>query len=132
MKDQLRKIRMDQGMTQAEFGAATGKGRDTITSYELGRVVPDDTFIQLLAIKFGYNADWIKTGDGDPRPPESVAYNIGKVCTEAARLDPEQVRQQIMEYVKDMPPETIVLMWQLLKTSKGITVPELPGKSEKD
>ncbi len=114
-------------MTQAEFGLATGKNRDVITSYELGRVVPDDAYLMLLEIKYGYRAEWIRTGEGDQRPPESLAFNVARVAKQAARLDPEEIRRRIIAAVEGMEAERVVLMWQLYKTSHYVKVEEEPN-----
>ena len=124
MKNRLREIRKNQNMTQADFGQATGKSRDVITSYELGKAVPDDTFLMLLERLFGYRFAWIKTGEGDPKPPESFEDKIGKHTADAAKLDPEKIRQRIIAAIEGMEPERVALMWQLIKTGKHIKIDE--------
>lgn len=124
MKDRLKKIRQERRMTQADFGKETGKNRDIISNYESGRVSPDDSFLQLLELKYGYRAEWIKTGKGDPKVPETIGGPIGRLAIRAARLDPEEVRRRIKAAIDGMEPERVVLMWELLKTSRHIQLDE--------
>lgn len=65
MNERLKEIRKHIGKTQKDFGAMLGVSRDTYASYESGRVVPNDTFIQLLCSLFNVNENWLRTGDGE-------------------------------------------------------------------
>lgn len=51
--------------SQSVFAEMLGTSRDTIANYEGGRVVPTDTFIQLLCTKFNVSNEWLRTGEGD-------------------------------------------------------------------
>ena len=65
MNTRLKLLRKYLKKTQKEFGDICGKSRDAITSYEIGRVIPDDAFIKLVCIKFNVNEKWLRTGEGD-------------------------------------------------------------------
>lgn len=66
MKDRIRRIRKDSGLNQTEFGSEIGATQAMITSYETGRVMPDDAKRLLICEKFNVNPDWLETGDGNP------------------------------------------------------------------
>ena len=51
-------------LSQEAFGNILGVSRDSIATYENGRVTPSDTFIQLLCSKFGIDEHWLRTGEG--------------------------------------------------------------------
>jgi len=69
MKDRLVAIRKHIGgnkkISQSSFAELLGTTRNAIASYELGKVVPNDTFIQLLCSKFDVNEQWLRTGEGE-------------------------------------------------------------------
>ena len=69
MKDRLIAIRKQLGghkkISQSNFAELLGTSRNAIASYELGKVIPSDTFIQLLCTKFNINETWLRTGEGD-------------------------------------------------------------------
>ena len=65
MNERLKSIRKSLSMTQKDFGAELGVSRDTYASYESGRVIPNNTFIQLMCSKFNVNEEWLRTGDGE-------------------------------------------------------------------
>jgi transcriptional regulator with XRE-family HTH domain len=62
---QIKAVRQSVGKTQKEFGKSLGVSRDTLASYESGRVIPSETFVQLLCTTYGVNADWLRTGAGE-------------------------------------------------------------------
>lgn len=66
MQDRIRQIRKDLGLNQTEFGAKIGASRAMITSYELGKVIPDKPIVMLICEKFHVNQTWLETGEGEP------------------------------------------------------------------
>lgn len=67
MKDRIRLIRksLTPKCTQEKFAALLGTTRNALKSYELGTVIPNDTFIKLLCSKFNVNEEWLRTGTGE-------------------------------------------------------------------
>ena len=67
MKNRLKKIRkvLPQKTSQEKFAVLLGTTRNAIASYESGKVVPSDTFIQLLCTKFNIDEHWLRTGEGE-------------------------------------------------------------------
>lgn len=46
----LRRIREDRGITREELATATGRGYESISSYELGRAVPSVEALARMAL----------------------------------------------------------------------------------
>lgn len=67
MYERLKLVRksLTQKTSQEKFGEILGVSRDAIKTYELGKVIPNDTFIQLLCAKFNVNETWLRTGEGE-------------------------------------------------------------------
>lgn len=66
MKDRIRQIRRDSGMTQDAFGSEVGATRAMIGFYETGKVVPDKPIRLLICQRFNVNPEWLETGEGKP------------------------------------------------------------------
>lgn len=83
MNDRIRQIRKDMNLNQTEFGNEIGASRAMVTSYELGKVVPDKSMRLLICQKFNVSETWLETGKGEP-------YNTGLVpeLTQALRQMP--------------------------------------------
>ncbi|MDD3157272.1 helix-turn-helix transcriptional regulator [Anaeromusa sp.] len=91
MNERLREVRKyTQNYTQDKFAAFLGTTRAAIASYELGRVVPSDTFIQLLCAKCNINETWLRTGSGDMFVETDDAL-LGKLAHEY-NMSPSQQR----------------------------------------
>ena len=65
MKDRIKRIRTDAGMTQEEFGKAIGATRGMVTTYEKGTVPTQSTRL-LICSRFNVNESWLETGEGVP------------------------------------------------------------------
>ena len=62
MNNRIKTLRKYLNKTQEEFGVLCGKSRRAIAAYEQGAATPDESFIQLLSLKFKVNINWLKTG----------------------------------------------------------------------
>ena len=106
MNGRIKEIRKSLNMTQTEFAEATGKTRDSISNLELGRVMPDKTFIELVCRKFGIDEVWLRTGEGEMRAPSAQDDQIAATLADAAARR-ETAKQRILRAVAMMPDEDI-------------------------
>jgi transcriptional regulator with XRE-family HTH domain len=65
MKDRIKRIRTDAGMTQEEFGREIGATRGMVTTYEKG-TIPTQSTRMLICSKFNVSETWLETGEGVP------------------------------------------------------------------
>ena len=102
LKDRLREVRKSQPkkVTQETFAESLGTTRNAIVSYELGKVIPSDTFIQLLCTKFNINEHWLRTGEGEMK--ETGAADI--FATFAAQHNLTPAEREVMRYCFFLPP----------------------------
>lgn len=98
MKDRIRRIRTDLNLNQTEFGIELGASRAMITSYELGKVIPDKSIRLLICEKFNVNETWLETGEGVP-------YKEGLIPSLVHALqcmpDVQALLEQKLPYVSD-------------------------------
>lgn len=102
LKDRIREVRKSSPFkTQASFANALGTTRPAVASYELGKVIPSDTFIQLLCSKFGVNEQWLRTGEGDPKVPSSE-----DLLEEVARqYDLSPLQKEVLQIIMSFPSD---------------------------
>ena len=62
MKDRIKKIRKDSGLTQVDFGTKIGVKGNTITGYETGIRTPSDAIIFSICREFNINENWLRYG----------------------------------------------------------------------
>lgn len=78
MKDRLKMLRKDLGMTQEKFAERLKMKRNTIATYEIGRNEPIDAVISLICKEFNVNDKWLRTGEGNMynKPKDDVAEAV--------------------------------------------------------
>lgn len=98
LNERIKKARKMQGYKSRDaLAEALGSTRDAIASYELGRVVPNDVFLQLMAAKLNLSYEWLKEGKGEMEAkPSSIDAIIEK-------LDASDV--EIVRIYAELPPE---------------------------
>ena len=99
--ERLKTFRKSIKKTQADFGSLLGASRDTITNYEIGRVEPTDTFIQLLVTKFSVSEKWLRTGEGEMyEETETTLFN-----SFAKQYDLSEAEQRAARYLLNLTSE---------------------------
>lgn len=70
MKERIRMLRKELGLTREEFAQQLGfKSRGKIDNLELGRTEPDEAFLKLICNTFHVNYQWLINGNGDMFAP---------------------------------------------------------------
>lgn len=65
MKDRIKKIRKDAGLTQQAFANRLGLKQNTIAVYEIGKSGISDAVITSICREFNVNEEWLRTGNGN-------------------------------------------------------------------
>lgn len=114
MNERLKQIRESLHLTQAEFAKETGKGRATIANYELGRVIPDESYLLLIYEKYGYNPEWIRTGQGDKKVQSPYWEKGADIAAKAMRNNLDEVTDFLSHFFDGWEPEEKLLAYELL------------------
>lgn len=119
LKDRLREIRknLPKKTTQEAFAESLGTTRNAIASYELGKVIPTDTFIQLLCAKFNISEEWLRTGAGSMHKSDIDAQV--DAYTRGYALDAEE-REIIRYFLNLNPPERAAMIAHVEKLADAI------------
>ncbi len=65
MKNRIKALRKDLGLTQEKFAERLNIKRNTLANYEIGRNEPIDAVVSLICREFNVNEEWLRTGQGD-------------------------------------------------------------------
>lgn len=65
MKNRIKQIRKESGLTQVEFGEKIGVKGNTVTNYETGLRNPTDAVLLSICREFNVNEEWLRTGEGE-------------------------------------------------------------------
>ena len=101
--ERLRQVRLSihPKPSQTKFAEQCGSTKNAYGEYEYDRVIPNDTFLQLVASKFDVNYNWLKTGEGEMRE-ETEGQILDAVV---ARYNLDENQKRILEVFLYMDPE---------------------------
>lgn len=82
MNERLKELRKILGLTQQEMADKIGVKRNTIATYESGKVDPSSRTIADICEKFDVREEWLRTGE-EPMlvelPPEDEAAKVASL-----------------------------------------------------
>lgn len=104
IETRVKEVRKHLDMTQTEFGDALGVSRDVINSYERGRVVPTQTFTELLCMKYGVDPFWMETGEGEMFHKPSEAERFAELAAKI-QSDPNEFKKRVFYALSLMSDE---------------------------
>ncbi|MCP4108085.1 MAG: transcriptional regulator [Desulfobacteraceae bacterium] len=128
--DRIAKALKETNKTNEELAQILGVNKNTIASYKKGKGDIKGIVVSGLVLNFGYNSDWLLTGEG-PKYKEKVCSNIGlgnriKKRREIFGITQEELAKQldintitIKEYESGVLPnsEQLIFLAKNLKTS---------------
>ena len=85
MKDRIRKIRKEAGLTQEKFAEILGLKRNTIATYETGKSEPMGNILKSICREFGINEEWLQTGKGEMKKP--VDDEVAAIVSDLLEVD---------------------------------------------
>lgn len=87
MKERIKRVRKDAGMTMEKFGEVIGMGKASVSHLESGRNTPSESSVKMICKVFNVNETWLKTGEGEPyielSKKEKLAEFFGDVLRDA-------------------------------------------------
>lgn len=108
MKNRIKQIRKEKGLTQVEFGEKIGVKGNTVTNYETGLRNPTDAVVLSICREFNVNEKWLRTGEGEMLLEEDVEF--GDIYADIGLNDP-RAREAIRYYYK-LSREDKELWWK--------------------
>ena len=104
--ERLKRIRTSivPKMSQEDFAVSLGKTRAAYTMYEIDRVVPDETFLQLVSSKYGVSMLWLETGEGDPYIARSSSANLAEEIRDLTKGE-HPLMAAVLASLAAMPPQ---------------------------
>lgn len=119
MLERLRKIFIESGQSQTEIAKKTN-----VTSAYIWKILnkdnvkPRDLFIQKVCEEFGYNEDWLRTGNGEPTTKRTRSQEIGVFASEVMNLSDENIKNRLIAALAKLDErdwETIAKIAESLK-----------------
>ena len=104
MKDRIRAVRKDAGLSQKAFGESLGASLSAAAKWESGENLMSDTTILLLCQKFRVSETWLRTGVGEMRASETREEEMGALVAALMADRPESFRAALVTVLLRFDP----------------------------
>ena len=98
MKDRIRKIRKDFGLTQKEFADRLGIKQNTVATYEIGKTNVGEAVITSICREFNVNEEWLRYGSGSMYKEKDGSFS--ELLAEIDYSDDEFIKNLIVAYME--------------------------------
>ena len=120
MKNRIKQIRKESGLTQVEFGEKIGVKGNTVTNYETGLRNPTDAVLLSICREFNISEEWLRTGNGEMRKKRTRNQELAAFAND------------IMEDVDDSFKKRFVLALSKLNESDWETLEKIADELSKE
>lgn len=96
MKDRLKLLRKELGLTQQAFADKLNVTRANIAGYETGSRNPSDAVISLICKQFNVSEQWLRTGEGEMLPPQARIDEIASISADLFNSEPESFKYRLI------------------------------------
>lgn len=99
MKDRIKAVRKDSGLSQKEFGKRLCVSGSAVQKWEYGEMSPTDPVLQLMAQRFDVDLNWLLTGEGEMHRESSTDEMILKLAADVTTGRSSEERRWFAEWL---------------------------------
>ena len=99
MKNRIKALRKELGMTQQAFADRIGIKRNSVAKYETGENSPSSASITLICREFRVNETWLRTGEGEMFLPKSQEEELAEFMADIMKEADETFRARFIKAV---------------------------------
>ena len=114
MKNRIRELRKELGLTQSEFGERLGLKQSTVTGYESGTRVPSDAIIFSICREFDVNEEWLRTGSSDMFITKTRSQEIVDFMSELMNDPDDSFKRRFIESIAQLSEEEWKVIEQII------------------
>lgn len=100
MRERLKELRKELGLTQAEFGKVLGLSNFAISDMEKGKSSISKRNVYLICEKFGISERWLLEGIGDKYDKTLPMDDLAIACAGIQKEKYEKIKQLLILYGK--------------------------------
>lgn len=104
MKDRIKELRKELGLTQIEFGRRVHISGVSVSTSESGKTKPDSQTIELICREYNVNREWLEHGVG-PKFKEEDDSLLAKFSSLMA--NGSENKKELVRIILDMPDELL-------------------------
>lgn len=111
MKDRIKRIRKDAGLTQKDFGKRIGVEGNTVTTYEKGIRTPSDSVMQLICNEFNVRKEYLYDGVGEPYIQKTKNQEIYDFANSVMKSDDNSIQKRFISALSKLDESE----WETIK-----------------
>lgn len=104
MKDRIKQLRQDLGLSQTAFGEKIGVKKNTVSSYETGQNVPMDVIIKAICKEYGVSEKWLRDGEGEMFRPDGPGDALLSFVEELLTKEPQGYKARLLTTLATLTP----------------------------
>jgi transcriptional regulator with XRE-family HTH domain len=110
VKDRIKQLRKELGLTQQEFADKLGVKRNTVAMYEMGKTTPSEAVIISICREFNVNEEWLREGIGETHIQLTKKDELIIWATTALSGESENFRNRFVDALSKLDVDD----WELL------------------
>lgn len=126
MKDRIKQIRKQEGLTQEAFASRIDMTRNYIAQIEMGAKEPSDRTIRDICREFGVNEMWLRNGIGEMYLPQDREAEMTGLVKSLMNDSPESFRSALVTTLLRFDPDGPE--WEVLDRIYQSIAGEMTGK----
>lgn len=119
MNSRIKKVRIENGLNQEEFGNRICIKKASVSRLESGENNPSDRTVKLICQEFNVNENWLRTGEGSQNAIDSQELRFAKNIAKLQRTDNETIINWV-NTIAETNPERLGEIEKFFKSILGL------------
>lgn len=111
MKDRIKLIRKEDGLSQEAFASSISLSRNMIAQVEMGTRILSDRSIRDICRIYKVNEEWLRTGEGEMRQPRSENQVIAEFVNEVMESKSDDFKKRLINALSQLDEDE----WKVLE-----------------
>lgn len=111
MNKRIKQLRKELGLTQQQFADRLSLKRNTIATYEQGKINPSDVSVSLICREFNVNETWLRDGSGDMFKSNDRYTDIARLTTQLLNEETDSFKNRFISMLANLNSDE----WEVLE-----------------
>ena len=111
LKNRIKSIRVNENLTQKEFGDKLGMSRDTIFNFESGRKIIKSDDIEYICKKFNISEEWMISGKGSMY---KTSEKSKKLSNNLSKLTESELFNDAIDKLSELNQDELEVVYNLI------------------
>lgn len=115
MKDRVKAIRREAGLSQADFAREIGVSVSSVQKWETGQHRLPGISAGVIAARFGVDPGWLLTGEGEMHRDMSTAEKLHALADDIGQGRASPERQRLAEWIVGAADEDLRELFRIIR-----------------